>query len=91
MTSPASLFPAKAAFLGKKPMGDDFLTKVLDCMFFNTFVAERGPPWRHCDIWDDLYATIGDHLRQEEQDLRLLLVHIQVSAREGPLGVADRP
>ncbi|KAG1671525.1 Myotubularin-related protein 13 [Nymphon striatum] len=37
----------KAAFLGKRNMvDDDFMSKVLDCMFFNTFVAERGPPYR---------------------------------------------
>ncbi|KAG1665469.1 Myotubularin-related protein 13 [Nymphon striatum] len=44
----------KAAFLGKRNMvDDDFMSKVLDCMFFNTFVAERGPPYRVCDTFDE--------------------------------------
>jgi hypothetical protein len=47
-------------------------------MFFTGFVQERGPPWRPCDLWDELDSNIGDHLRQESQDQRLLLVHIQV-------------
>ena len=58
---------------------NDFVGKVLDCMFFTTFVTERGPPWRVCDLWDDLYSNIGDQLRLEQHDSRMLLVHIQVS------------
>jgi hypothetical protein len=57
----------------------DFATRVLDCMFFTGFVSERGPPWRPCDVWDELYSNIGDLLRLEAQDQRMLLVHIQVS------------
>jgi myotubularin-related protein 5/13 len=56
----------------------DFATRVLDCMFFTGFVSERGPPWRPCDVWDELYSNIGDLLRLEVQDQRMLLVHIQV-------------
>lgn len=47
-------------------------------MFFTGFVTERGPPWRPCDYWDELYANMGDLLRSEAQDPRLLLVHIKV-------------
>ncbi|ROT67182.1 putative myotubularin-related protein 13 [Penaeus vannamei] len=35
----------KASFLGNRGMVDnEFVGKVLDCMFFTTFVTERGPP-----------------------------------------------
>lgn len=37
-------------------------------MFFTSFIAERGPPWRPCDIWDELYSNISDQLKQESQD-----------------------
>jgi len=33
---------------------DDFLTKVLDSMSFMSFVADRGPPYRVCDIFDEV-------------------------------------
>lgn len=47
-------------------------------MFFTGFVAERGPPWRPCDVWDELYNAIGDLIRTESQDSKKLLTHIQV-------------
>ncbi|XP_066963738.1 myotubularin-related protein 13 [Macrobrachium rosenbergii] len=73
----------KASFLGNRGMVDnEFVGKVLDCMFFTTFVTERGPPWRVCDLWDDLYSNIGDQLRLEQHDSRMLLVHIQELAQQ---------
>ncbi|KAK8735252.1 hypothetical protein OTU49_005586 [Cherax quadricarinatus] len=73
----------KASFLGNRGMADhEFVGKVLDCMFFTTFVTERGPPWRVCDLWDDLYSGIGDQLRLEQHDSRMLLVHIQELAQQ---------
>ncbi|XP_069696125.1 myotubularin-related protein 13 isoform X2 [Periplaneta americana] len=73
----------KAAFLGERALMDcDFTTRVLDCMFFTGFVAERGPPWRPCDVWDELYSNIGDLLRLEAQDQRMVLVHIQELAQQ---------
>lgn len=33
---------------------DDFILKVLDGMSFNAFVSERGPPYRVCDIFDEV-------------------------------------
>ncbi|XP_042205464.1 myotubularin-related protein 13-like isoform X4 [Homarus americanus] len=73
----------KASFLGNRGMVDnEFVGKVLDCMFFTTFVTERGPPWRVCDLWDDLYSGIGDQLRLEQHDSRMLLVHIQELAQQ---------
>lgn len=60
-------------------MDDEFTTRVLDCMFFNSFVTERGPAWRSCDQWDELYCNMNELLRSEAlDDGRLILTHIQV-------------
>lgn len=60
-------------------MDDEFTTRVLDCMFFNGFVTERGPAWRSCDQWDELYCNMNELLRSEAlDDGRLVLTHIQV-------------
>lgn len=73
----------KAAFLGERNLKDcDFTTRVLDCMFFTSFVAERGPPWRTCDVWDELYSNLGELLKVESQDPMKLLVHIQELAQQ---------
>ncbi|XP_052797634.1 myotubularin-related protein 13-like isoform X4 [Mya arenaria] len=59
----------KASFLGHKGLvEDDFILKVLSGMSFNTFVSERGPPYRVCDIFDEVYATMQDDLREEKAD-----------------------
>lgn len=68
----------KASFLGARDMIEcDFLSRVLDSMFFTGFVQERGPPWRPCDAWDELYSAMNDLLRTEQQQSHLLLVHIR--------------
>ncbi|KAK4886969.1 hypothetical protein RN001_003240 [Aquatica leii] len=73
----------KAAFLGERNLIDcDFSTRVLDCMFFTSFVTERGPPWRPCDVWDELYSNFGDLMKLEIQDTRMLLMHIQELAQQ---------
>lgn len=73
----------KAAFLGERCLKDcDFTTRVLDCMFFTAFVAERGPPWRPCDVWDELYSNLPELLKMEVQEPRLLLIHIQELAQQ---------
>ncbi|KAJ8983459.1 hypothetical protein NQ317_013334 [Molorchus minor] len=73
----------KAAFLGERNLRDcDFTTRVLDCMFFTSFIAERGPPWRPCDVWDELYSNLSELLKTEEQDFHLVLVHIQELATQ---------
>jgi myotubularin-related protein 5/13 len=73
----------KAAFLGERALMDcDFATRILDSKFFTEFVSERGPPWRPCDVWDELYSNIGDLLRLEAQDQHMLLVHIQELAQQ---------
>ena len=64
----------KAAFLGLRSsnvsMQDsgNFLPRFLECMFFNEFIHTRGPPWRKCDIFDDLYSSLGEQLTQEQSD-----------------------
>ncbi|XP_046393982.1 myotubularin-related protein 13 isoform X2 [Ischnura elegans] len=73
----------KAAFLGERGLTDcDFTTRVLDCMFFTSFVQERGPPWRPCDVWDELHSSLLDLLRMESQDPKMLLTHIQDLAQQ---------
>jgi len=45
----------QANFLGHRNLVDDeFTTRVLDSMSFSTFVAERGPPYRVCDMFDEV-------------------------------------
>ena len=40
---------------------DEFTRRVLDSMSFNTFVAERGKPYRVCDIFDEVsQATLSE-------------------------------
>ena len=47
----------QASFLGHKGMvEEDFVVKVLGGMSFNTFVSERGPPYRVCDIFDEVIS-----------------------------------
>ena len=49
------IFIVQANFLGHRGMvEDDFLSKVLDSMSFGAFVTERGPPYRVCDIFDEV-------------------------------------
>ncbi|XP_065158308.1 myotubularin-related protein 13 isoform X2 [Atheta coriaria] len=73
----------KAAFLGERMLIDcDFTTRVLDCMFFTSFVAERGAPWRPCDVWDELYSNIGELLKKEAKEPTLMLTHLEELARQ---------
>uniref|UniRef100_A0A8C1WFF2 SET binding factor 2 n=1 Tax=Cyprinus carpio TaxID=7962 RepID=A0A8C1WFF2_CYPCA len=60
----------KAAFLGQRGLiENDFLTKVLDGMAFAGFVSERGPPYRACDLFDELVALDVDCFKEEEENL----------------------
>uniref|UniRef100_A0A8C5GHR7 SET binding factor 2 n=1 Tax=Gouania willdenowi TaxID=441366 RepID=A0A8C5GHR7_GOUWI len=57
----------KTAFLGQRGLiENDFLTKVLDGMAFAGFVSERGPPYRACDLFDELVALDFDDFKEEE-------------------------
>lgn len=63
----------KAGFLGARDLVNcDFLSRVLDSMFFTSFITERGPPWRTCDAWDELYSSMTDLTRTELQNPKLV-------------------
>lgn len=48
----------QAAFLGQRGLlENDFLSKVLDGMAFAGFVSERGPPFRACDLFDEVKCS----------------------------------
>ncbi|XP_021333710.1 myotubularin-related protein 13 isoform X3 [Danio rerio] len=69
----------KAAFLGQRGLiENDFLTKVLDGMAFAGFVSERGPPYRACDLFDELVALDVDCFKDEDENL----VKLQKRLRE---------
>ncbi|XP_075423198.1 myotubularin-related protein 13 isoform X1 [Ascaphus truei] len=58
----------KAAFLGQRGLiENDFLTKVLNGMAFAGFVSERGPPYRSCDLFDELVAFEVERIKDDEQ------------------------
>ena len=41
--------------MGQRCLVDnEFAVRVLDSMFFNSFVQERGLPFRSCDLFDDV-------------------------------------
>lgn len=49
----------QTAFLGQRGLiENDFLTKVLDGMAFAGFVSERGPPYRACDLFDEVHFLV---------------------------------
>ena len=87
----------KAAFLGMRNHCDSvFVRKMLDCMFFNTFVSERGLPWRQCDIFDDLYASYSEHCAMEKEDPAKIAVNIKILAEdlfrnENPITTLNQP
>ncbi|XP_043652023.1 myotubularin-related protein 13 isoform X1 [Drosophila teissieri] len=63
----------KAGFLGARDLIEsEFLFRVLDSMFFTTFVNERGPPWRSSDAWDELYSSMNELLKTESQNRNLV-------------------
>ncbi|XP_073514007.1 myotubularin-related protein 13 [Phyllobates terribilis] len=57
----------KAAFLGQRGLiENDFLTKVLNGMAFAGFVSDRGPPYRTCDLFDELVSFEVERIKDEE-------------------------
>ncbi|XP_047013890.1 myotubularin-related protein 13 isoform X4 [Ictalurus punctatus] len=66
----------KAAFLGQRGLlENDFLPKVLDGMAFAGFVSERGPPYRACDLFDELVAYDMARFKEEEENPGILQKH----------------
>ncbi|KAM4721930.1 myotubularin-related protein 13 [Rhinophrynus dorsalis] len=57
----------KTAFLGQRGLiENDFLTKVLNGMAFAGFVSERGPPYRSCDLFDELVSFEAERIKDDE-------------------------
>ncbi|KAI8512806.1 ARS-binding factor 1 [Branchiostoma belcheri] len=73
----------KATFLSQRGLiDDDFLTKVLDGMSFRPFVHERGPPYRPCDIFDELVSGITTVVRDEGADNKRVMKNVHELARQ---------
>eukprot|EP00063_Salmo_salar_P007318 XP_013982153.1 PREDICTED: myotubularin-related protein 13-like isoform X4 [Salmo salar] len=68
----------KTAFLGQRGLiENDFLTKVLDGMAFAGFVSERGPPYRACDLFDELVAFDIERFKEEAASPAKLQKHMR--------------
>lgn len=68
----------KASFLGQRGFVDnDFMTRLLDSMFFEKFVESRGLPYRECDLFDELHATLHERLQEENNDIDAIIRHIK--------------
>ncbi|CAG7827012.1 unnamed protein product [Allacma fusca] len=73
----------KGRFLCQQGLiGDEFVGRLLDCMFFGDFMRDRGCPWRPCDIWDEVHKALPDQLRAEANDPKLVMVNIQEIAQQ---------
>uniref|UniRef100_A0A670I4L6 SET binding factor 2 n=1 Tax=Podarcis muralis TaxID=64176 RepID=A0A670I4L6_PODMU len=68
----------KAAFLSQRGLiENDFLTKILNGMAFAGFVSERGPPYRSCDLFDELVAFEVERIKSEESNSSKMLKHVR--------------
>ncbi|KAM7329162.1 myotubularin-related protein 13 isoform X2 [Alexandromys fortis] len=73
----------KTAFLGQRGLVEnDFLTKVLNGMAFAGFVSERGPPFRACDLFDELVAFEVERIKVEENNPIKMIKHIRELAEQ---------
>ncbi|XP_026318048.1 myotubularin-related protein 13 isoform X2 [Hyposmocoma kahamanoa] len=82
----------KAGFLGARGLSQcPFAPRLLESMFYNGFVAERGPPWRPTDIWDELLQNLPEQLRIEALNPDLQLQHIQDLAMQLHLNENPNP
>ncbi|CAH2055651.1 unnamed protein product, partial [Iphiclides podalirius] len=82
----------KAGFLGSRGLAAcPFAVRLLDSMFFNGLVAERGPPWRPTDIFDELVQNLPEQLRLESLNPDLELQHIQDLAMQLHLNENPNP
>uniref|UniRef100_A0A8C5IF12 UDENN domain-containing protein n=1 Tax=Junco hyemalis TaxID=40217 RepID=A0A8C5IF12_JUNHY len=77
------LFLLQAAFLGQRGLiENDFLTKVLNGMAFAGFVSERGPPFRTCDLFDELVAFEVERIKAEEGNPPKMIKHVRELAEQ---------
>ncbi|XP_034619713.1 myotubularin-related protein 13-like [Trachemys scripta elegans] len=73
----------KAAFLGQRGLiENDFLTKILNGMSFAGFVSERGPPYRSCDLFDELVAFEVERIKAEESNPPKMMKHVRELAEQ---------
>ncbi|POI29539.1 hypothetical protein CIB84_006712, partial [Bambusicola thoracicus] len=73
----------KAAFLGQRGLiENDFLTKVLNGMAFAGFVSERGPPFRACDLFDELVAFEVERIKADEGNPPKMIKHVRELAEQ---------
>ncbi|XP_036284222.1 myotubularin-related protein 13 isoform X1 [Pipistrellus kuhlii] len=73
----------KTAFLGQRGLiENDFLTKVLNGMAFAGFVSERGPPYRSCDLFDELVAFEVERIKVEENNPLKMIKHVRELAEQ---------
>uniref|UniRef100_A0A8I3WKQ8 SET binding factor 2 n=1 Tax=Callithrix jacchus TaxID=9483 RepID=A0A8I3WKQ8_CALJA len=73
----------KTAFLGQRGLiENDFLTKVLNGMAFAGFVSERGPPYRSCDLFDELVAFEVERIKVEENNPMKMIKHVRELAEQ---------
>ncbi|XP_063895627.1 myotubularin-related protein 5 [Helicoverpa armigera] len=82
----------KMGFLGARGLSQcQFAVRLLDSMFFNGLVAERGPPWRATDIWDELVQNLPEQQRLESLNPELELQHLQDLAMQLHLNENPNP
>lgn len=57
----------KQAFLSQHRLSheNEFMNRLLDSMSFQKFIEERGPSYRNCDVFDELYASVQSQLLAE--------------------------
>lgn len=73
----------KASFLSQRnSVNNDFVIRLLDCIYFSSFVQERGTPFRPCDLFDDLYSTLHNFIKEEYKNPDLTLKHIRELANQ---------
>ncbi|XP_072475558.1 myotubularin-related protein 13 isoform X2 [Notamacropus eugenii] len=73
----------KTAFLGQRGLVEnDFLIKVLNGMAFAGFVSDRGPPYRSCDLFDELVAFEVERIKVEESNPLKMIKHIRELAEQ---------
>ncbi|CAG2162301.1 unnamed protein product [Oppiella nova] len=82
----------KASFLGQRNLVEsEFVVRLLDCMFFVSFVQERGLPYRQCDLFDErlivncflqLYSTLQNLFKEELRNPDLVIQHIRDLAQQ---------
>uniref|UniRef100_A0A8D1R6P8 SET binding factor 2 n=1 Tax=Sus scrofa TaxID=9823 RepID=A0A8D1R6P8_PIG len=73
----------KTAFLGQRGLVEnDFLTKVLNGMAFAGFISERGPPYRSCDLFDELVAFEVERIKVEENNPLKMIKHVRELAEQ---------